>query len=91
MDVSKWKIKKDLDTVGTHPDYQRRGAGSMLVQWGCDLADRDGVSAYVDASKEGAPLYQKHGFVDYSLPGSDVASMARRKKTAWSFFRVSCK
>ncbi|PCG94400.1 Acyl-CoA N-acyltransferase [Penicillium occitanis (nom. inval.)] len=71
-----------LDTVGTHPDYQRRGAGSMLVKWGCDLADRDGVSAYVDASKEGAPLYQKHGFVDYSLPGSDVASMARRKKTA---------
>jgi hypothetical protein len=54
----------------------------MLVKWGCDLADRDGVSAYVDASKEGAPLYQKHGFVDYSLPGSDVASMARRKKTA---------
>ncbi|KAL3705681.1 hypothetical protein TMatcc_009354 [Talaromyces marneffei ATCC 18224] len=71
-----------LDTVGTHPNYQRRGAGSMLVQWGCDLADRDDVSAYVDASKEGAPVYQKHGFVDYSLPGSDVASLARRKKTA---------
>jgi ribosomal protein S18 acetylase RimI-like enzyme len=27
--------KKDLDTLGTHPDYQRRGAGSMLVQWEC--------------------------------------------------------
>lgn len=39
----------------------------MLVQWGCDLADRDGVGAYVDASKAGAPLYEKFGFVDYSL------------------------
>ncbi|KOS43687.1 hypothetical protein ACN38_g5384 [Penicillium nordicum] len=68
-----------LDTLGTHPDYQRRGAGSMLVQWGCDLADKDGVAAYVDASKEGAPLYQKHGFVDSNPPEADVAAMARRK------------
>ncbi|KAJ6038815.1 hypothetical protein N7499_003679, partial [Penicillium canescens] len=43
---------------------------------------RDGVEAYVDASKEGAPLYQRRGFVDFSLPGSEVAAMARGKKTA---------
>ncbi|KFY15947.1 hypothetical protein V492_01664 [Pseudogymnoascus sp. VKM F-4246] len=68
-----------LDTVATHPDYQRRGAGSMLVNWGCDLADKDGVSAYVDASKNGAPLYKKYGFVDYSPPGIEVAAMGRGK------------
>lgn len=67
----------DLDTVATHPDYQRRGAGSMLVKWGCDLADAQGVSAYVDASKDGAPLYAKFGFVDHSGPGEEIASMAR--------------
>ncbi|KAJ5115399.1 hypothetical protein NUU61_001158 [Penicillium alfredii] len=68
-----------LDTLATHPDYQRRGAGSMLLKWGCDLADANGVGAYVDASKAGAPLYQRFGFVDESEPGSgDVASMARR-------------
>ncbi|KAJ6016296.1 acetyltransferase [Penicillium herquei] len=66
-----------LDTLATHPDYQRRGCGSRLVQWGCDLADAEGVSAYVDASKDGAPLYAKHGFVDHSNPGEHVASMAR--------------
>ncbi|KAJ5116640.1 hypothetical protein N7456_000988 [Penicillium angulare] len=69
-----------LDTVGTHPDYQRRGAASLIVKWGCDLADRNGVGAYVDASKEGAPLYQKFGFVDYGPPGSGIASMARSKE-----------
>ncbi|KAJ5651120.1 acetyltransferase [Penicillium longicatenatum] len=73
-----------LDTVATHPDYQRRGCGSMLVKWGCDLADAEGVSAYVDASKDGAPLYAKHGFVDYSNPGEEIASMARFCKTASS-------
>jgi hypothetical protein len=54
----------------------------MLVQWGCDLADRDEAGAYVDASKAGAPLYEKFGFVDYSEPGSSkgVASMARKTK-----------
>ena len=72
----------DLDTVATHPDYQRRGCGSMLVKWGCDLADAEGVSAYVDASKDGAPLYAKHGFVDYSNPGEEIASMARYHKGA---------
>ena len=49
----------DLDTLAAHPDYQRRGAGSMLLQWGCDMADKDGVALYVDASKAGAPLYQR--------------------------------
>ncbi|KAI7764156.1 hypothetical protein LZL87_006538 [Fusarium oxysporum] len=68
-----------LDTLVTHPDYQRCGAGSMLMKFGCDLADKDGVAAYVDASKSGAGLYKRFGFVDESLPGSgDVASMVRR-------------
>ncbi|CAG9947582.1 unnamed protein product [Clonostachys rosea f. rosea IK726] len=70
-----------LDTVATHPDYQRRGAGSMLLKWGCDLADQNKISAYVDATKDGARLYERFGFVDESLPDSgEVASMARRRQ-----------
>ena len=71
---------EDLDTVATHPHYQGRGAGSMLVKWGCDLADSQGVEAYVDATKDGAPLYAKFGFIDYSNPGEEIASMARMPK-----------
>lgn len=67
----------DLDTLATHPDYQKRGAGSMIVKYGCDLADAHGVSAYVDASKEGLGLYKRHGFVNHGDGESDVASMAR--------------
>jgi predicted N-acetyltransferase YhbS len=65
--------------LGTHPDYRCRGAGSALVQWGCDVADREGAGAYVDASKAGAPLYERYGFLDFSDPAvpGDVASMGR--------------
>ncbi|OQE46325.1 hypothetical protein PENCOP_c001G04652 [Penicillium coprophilum] len=68
-----------LDMLGTHPDYRCRGAGSMLVRWGCEIVDREGVGAYIDASKAGAPLYAKHGFVDRSdVDGpSEVVPMAR--------------
>ncbi|KAJ5910467.1 hypothetical protein N7504_005110 [Penicillium tannophilum] len=69
-----------LDTLCTHPDYWRRGAGSMIVKWGCDLADKEGVSAYLDSSKDGAPLYQKFGFVDEGTPEDTSAPMARRKR-----------
>lgn len=52
----------------------------MLVKWGCDLADQNGVGAYVDASKYGAPLYTRFGFLDESEPGSgNIASMTRRQ------------
>lgn len=72
-------IGVDLDMLATHPDYRRRGAGSMLIQWGCDVADREGSGAYIDASKAGAPLYAKHGFVDHNNPAdkSEIASMMR--------------
>ncbi|KAJ5131118.1 Acyl-CoA N-acyltransferase [Penicillium bovifimosum] len=41
-----------LDMLGTHPDYRCRGAGTMLVRWGCELADREGVLADPPESAE---------------------------------------
>ncbi|KAK9647528.1 hypothetical protein HCH54_006231 [Aspergillus fumigatus] len=42
--------------------YRRQGAGSMLIQWGCDRSDEEGVPAYVDAHQAAAPLYRKLRF-----------------------------
>lgn len=29
-----------LDLMAVHPDFQRRGAGKMIMQWGLEIADR---------------------------------------------------
>jgi GNAT superfamily N-acetyltransferase len=51
-----------LDTLVTLPQHERRGAGSMLVRWGCEKADEVGVEAYLEASTIGEPMYARHGF-----------------------------
>lgn len=34
----------------------------MLIQWGCDIAQKHGVPAFLEASPAGLPVYQKSGF-----------------------------
>jgi len=45
-----------------HPDYQRRGAGRALTEWGINEAARRGLCTTVFASPMGLKLYQKLGF-----------------------------
>ncbi|KAL4739360.1 acyl-CoA N-acyltransferase [Aspergillus similis] len=60
-----------LDMLATHPAHQGKGAASLLLQWGCDKADQDQISLYVDASSDGWQLYRRFIFRDCSLPESD--------------------
>ena len=34
----------------------------MLVEWGCAIADAEGVMSYVQASPEGRGVYERGGF-----------------------------
>lgn len=34
----------------------------MLVRWGLEEADRYHLPAYLEASEQGRPLYERHGF-----------------------------
>lgn len=55
------------------PDHRRRGAGSLLVEWGTNKADEMGVEAFVESTDIGKPLYDRHGFAsmnDYTLKPS---------------------
>ncbi|KAK3115227.1 hypothetical protein LTR53_005638 [Teratosphaeriaceae sp. CCFEE 6253] len=56
------KPHANLQICIAHPKHQRRGAGSMLVQWGCDKADKRGLMSVLQSSAAGLRLYQKHGF-----------------------------
>ncbi|KAH7118935.1 acyl-CoA N-acyltransferase [Dendryphion nanum] len=51
-----------LDTLVTHPDHHRRGAGGLLIKWGIEEADRRNVECYLEASPMGVPLYERYGF-----------------------------
>lgn len=49
--------------IGVHPDTQGRGLGSTLMRPTLDRCDREGLSAYIEASNErSAALYARLGF-----------------------------
>lgn len=52
-----------MELLGTAEAYKGKGAGSMILEFGCDLADKDGLECYIDASPRGKPVYEKFGFV----------------------------
>ena len=56
-----WK-RKVLNILFTHPEYRRKGVGSLVMRWGLDHADKLGSESFVEATVEGKPLYERFGF-----------------------------
>ena len=54
--------KLHLRILGTHPDYQRRGAGTKHCEWGMDLAKEHKVPVTLFSSPQGQKLYSHIGF-----------------------------
>ncbi|KAI2610537.1 hypothetical protein GGR54DRAFT_370814 [Hypoxylon sp. NC1633] len=76
-----------LELLAVHPDYQRLGAGTALVQWGTNAADELGVQAVVESSPVGRRVYQKCGFhIDIEEMRFDVGErFANRRKPLLTF------
>ena len=53
---------QDLEMLATDPKYQGKGAGSMMMRWGLEQADEQCTEAYLEASPDAVPLYEKFGF-----------------------------
>jgi ribosomal protein S18 acetylase RimI-like enzyme len=52
-----------LATLGVRPSEQGRGLGSLLLKPALEVCDRDGLPAYLEASKESnIAFYARHGF-----------------------------
>jgi hypothetical protein len=58
-----------LALLATDPEYERRGAGSLLTKWGCEVADKYKIPCYLEASKKGYPIYKRLGFEEVSPEG----------------------
>ncbi|MCR9094988.1 MAG: GNAT family N-acetyltransferase [bacterium] len=71
-----------LAALGTDPPHQGKGIGSALIEPVLARADREGLPAYLESSKEAnVPFYRKHGFEvveELQVPGGPrVWSMLR--------------
>ncbi|KAJ5532622.1 hypothetical protein N7494_009174 [Penicillium frequentans] len=73
-----------LDMLVVDPAYRGRGAAAMLIQWGCELADQEGVPVYLDAHIDAAPMYRRFGFNDREdkvVTSEGAVSMIREPET----------
>lgn len=52
----------DLMILVTTPAHRRRGAASLLIEWGTQRADERGLKCVLMASEAGLGAYLKHGF-----------------------------
>jgi GNAT superfamily N-acetyltransferase len=51
-----------LDLLVARREFHGKGAGRMLLEWGCTKADEAGWEAYLDSTPDGFRLYEKLGF-----------------------------
>ncbi|KAK0739452.1 hypothetical protein B0T21DRAFT_400567 [Apiosordaria backusii] len=76
-----------LALIATRPDYKGSGAGRLLMEWGIRKVDEEGYAAYLEATPQGKPLFEKYGFrveeVAEHVDGNYVECSMRRdaKKT----------
>ncbi|RMY83825.1 hypothetical protein D0861_07249 [Hortaea werneckii] len=75
------RFDPDLEIIATHPQYQGRGAGSMMINRGLERADQDNVEAYLEASPEAVSLYEKLGFENVAQ--TDTWIQNERVKGEW--------
>lgn len=53
----------ELSWIAVSPIYARRGVGRMLLRWGLDQCDQQGIPAYLESTTEAAKtFYAKAGF-----------------------------
>ena len=78
-----------LDSLATHPDYQRQGAGSALVRSGVrigrDVYGNENVTATLIATEAGEPLYRYLGWDsirNFTVKSLDVVNGTREE---WRF------
>ncbi len=61
-----------LHYLHTDPDFQRRGAGAMLVKWGFEKADELGLPIYLESTTSAHQFYKNLGFKDIEMYKLDL-------------------
>ena len=70
-----------LDILHTHPSQQGKGAGACLVQWGTDMADKNGSQCYVETPVAGYSLFRRTGFQNVAEMSLDLGQYKEGQTT----------
>ena len=78
-----------LQTLATHPECQRKGVGTKLMQWGVQRADQEGLTTWIHASPASYRLYERAGFQEvgrseYNL--DDFATGGKDESKTWGVY-----
>ncbi|KAI0011027.1 hypothetical protein F4779DRAFT_616097 [Xylariaceae sp. FL0662B] len=78
----KWNTKEKLvlSIICADKAYHGRGIGSALIKPVLDVADAEGITAYLEAVPLAAPLYKRHGFVTVDKLEYDLSKTGREGK-----------
>lgn len=77
-----------LHLLVTDPEHHRRGAGSLLLRFGTEIADQAGLPGFLESTLVGRPLYARWGFearheevwdlTRFGLEGTDTSTVMIR-------------
>lgn len=77
-----------LVILTTDPEHERKGAGRLLLRWGCERADQEGLDCFLDATEAGKPLYERFGFVVQKVNALDLGQFGcEGVARTWSMIR----
>ena len=78
----------ELEGFAVHPNWQRKGVGSMLVKKFLESVDADNAKCYVHASRIGKSLYEKFGFKTMGVVTVDLKEFGDYEPyTTWDMQR----
>ncbi|GAT25851.1 GNAT family acetyltransferase [Aspergillus luchuensis] len=76
-----------LEFLATLPEAQGNGVGTALLKWGIERADARNARVYLEATKDGYPLYWKHGWRDLQVAGLDFTKYGSTGSQEWVAMR----
>ncbi|KAF4453065.1 gnat family protein [Fusarium austroafricanum] len=53
-----------LELICTHEAWQGKGAASLLLRWGVERADAEGLPCFLEATPKGKVVYERFGFTE---------------------------
>ena len=54
------------------PEFQRKGLGGRLVEWGINKAEEKGLQVYIEATEQGLGLYLRYGMIEVDRVDVDL-------------------